>query len=142
MSTAETTVEMVQAHREYTAERQAAPLPLDVKLSRRQAAPILARTFPNYNGRKIRVRFSPRVTFYNTNWDGGSRSRYAALNSAGTVAGLNTNMMPPWDNPVEGKALDITPNVMIIEHCIFCGKDAGITIHAHPDLAPKFAAMA
>lgn len=36
-------------------------------ITRKQAAPVLAVTFPGYKGRKIRVEFAEKVSFYDLN---------------------------------------------------------------------------
>lgn len=43
----------------------------------------------------------------------------------------------PWINPVEGKTVELSPEVLIVEHSIFCGKDSGITVYVHPSVMPK-----
>ncbi len=107
-----------------------------IKLTRKQAKLILDKTFPEYPGRKIKVEFTTRVTFYDTNWGGGTRNWYHALRADGN----NTRLMAsaPWINPVEGKTIELPVDVIVVEHSVFCGHDTGITIYAHPSNAPKW----
>lgn len=107
-----------------------------VKITRKQAKPILDATFPEYTGRKITVEFAERVTFYDTNWGDGTRNFYHGLRADGSSKRL---VVPaPWVNPVEGKTMELPADVLIVEHAIFCGRDCGITIFAHPTYAPKW----
>lgn len=107
-----------------------------MKLTRKQAKPILEKSFPEYNGRTISLEFVDHVTFYDTNWGGGTRNKYHAVRADGRTSRL---VVPaPWVNPVEGKTIDLPEGVLIVEHAIFCGHDCGITIYAHPMYAPKW----
>ena len=40
---------------------------------------LVARAFPHYTGRKFTIRPSTTITFWDTNWSGGTRSQYAAV---------------------------------------------------------------
>lgn len=101
-----------------------------MKLSKKQIEPIITATFPTYSGRKFRIEFTDKVTFFDTNWGDGSRNQYVAVRSDGKTAKLNAPA--PWINPVEGKTIEVPQDAMIVEHSIFCGQDRGITIYAHP----------
>lgn len=107
-----------------------------IKLKKAQVKDILTATFPGYTGRKFIVEFTESITFYNTNWSGGSRNEYAAINANGHMATLN--VPAPWVNPVEGKTIDLPPDVLIVRHTFFCGRDLGITIYAHVSNLPKW----
>ena len=39
---------------------------------------------------------------------------------------------------VSEATVDLTEDIVIICHSIFCGKDSGITIYSHPNNAPKW----
>ena len=107
-----------------------------MKIKKSQARDIIKATFPGYKGRKVKVEFAPTVTFYDTNWGGGSRNSYAAVGSDGRTAHLG--VPAPWANAVEGETVDVAENVLIVKHTIFCGKDLGITIYANPVHLPKW----
>lgn len=107
-----------------------------IKVSRKNAKSIIDATFPEYNGRKVAVEFTESVTFYDTNWGGGTRNVYKALNSNGRVSKLPAPA--PWVNPVEGLTVQLPIDCLIVEHSIFCGKDVGITIYSNPLNAPKW----
>jgi len=112
--------------------------PFSMKLSRPQYKNIVAATFPEYTGRKVKMVFKDRLTIYNTNWAGGSRIEYAAVKSDGRTALFDAPA--PWSNPVEGATIDMPEDAMIVTHQIFCGHDMGITIYAHPSHLPKWIA--
>ena len=107
-----------------------------MKLNKSQVRDILKATFPEYRGRTFRIEFTPTVSFYNTNWSGGTRNIYVAVWSDGRTAKFNAPA--PWVNVIEGQTIDMPQNVLIVEHTIFCGKDLGITIYAHPVHLPKW----
>ena len=96
---------------------------------------ILARTFPDYTGRTFRVNIGKpyKVSSY---WDGGSRSQYVFYDlDRGAVWQVPTNhpFFQPEAEAASDKALEIAktlPRVIVVEHSIFCGKDAGIIFWA------------
>lgn len=102
---------------------------------------IVARTFPDYRGRKYHVQvhdvdFPVDVTSY---WSGGSRDYFAAIN----LATMETVVVPqngtPFDGgPIRPGGVIIPTGFAIVEHSIFCGKDIGITVHVGPEMMPKF----
>ena len=109
-----------------------------IKITRKQALPIIQSTFPDYTGRKIKIEFTDKVTFYDTNWSGGTRNYYVALRSDGSTRA--PYIPAPWINTVEGSKVELPENVLIIMHSYFCGSDMGITIYANPCYAPKLLA--
>lgn len=98
----------------------------------------------SYTGTKFRVRLTERVELSGAFWDGGSRSTYIAVELAtGKVSPADDRIQNPpgFGGPRTTPQVDIPGGVVIVEHCIFCGKDAGIVIHAHPaDYAPMLPA--
>ncbi len=109
-----------------------------IKVRKAQTRPILDATYPDYRGRKFKVEFTDKVWLHDTNWGGGSRNYYAFVTADGERRYLPSP--PPWDNPYEGRGVELPANVLVVEHCYFCGKDLGITIYAHPSYAPKWLA--
>ena len=107
-----------------------------IKITKAQIKPILVRTFPEYTGRKFALEFAERITFWDLNWGGGTRNQYIAVRADGAVAGVPAPA--PWDNPYEGLTVNLVPEVLIIKHSFFCGRDMGITVYAHPSYAPKW----
>jgi len=106
-----------------------------MKLAKKDAWKYVSITFPDYTGRKFFLEFRNNITFYDTNWSGGTRKEYKAIGNNG-VAGFNAPA--PWVNGVEGTTLKMRPDVIIVTHNIFCGKDCGVTIIMHPEHAPKW----
>jgi len=45
-----------------------------MKLTKKQAWPIVSRVFPEYKGRKFTLEYGDNVTFWDLNWSGGSRT--------------------------------------------------------------------
>jgi hypothetical protein len=107
-----------------------------IKVRKGDIRPILNRSFPSYRGRKFSVEFTEEVSFYNTNWSGGSRNQYAFVHADGEDKWLSAPA--PWVNPYEGKRHPLPADVLVVKHAIFCGKDLGITIYAHPSYAPRW----
>lgn len=107
-----------------------------IKLTTKQAAPIVKLAFPDYTGRKFKLEFTPKVYFYDTNWSGGTRNYYSFVRSDGNKASLPS--FSPWMNPVEGKSIEIPPDILVVIHQYFCGSDLGIRILSNPVNAPKW----
>ena len=111
-----------------------------IRVKKRDVAAILKATFPEYSGRKITVIPTERVFFYGLNWDSGSRSQYRAATLGGEATGEmdGYNALAPWNNPAEGGSAAIPEGMCVVEHTIFCGKDAGLRIHVNPADMPKW----
>jgi len=107
-----------------------------IKLTKKQAEPILNATFPEYSGRKIRLEFTKTVSFYDTNWSGGTRNHYTAIHNNDEVKEIYAPA--PWLNMIEGSKAELPENILVVMHSHFCGKDIGITIFANPRYAPKW----
>jgi len=102
------------------------------KVRKAQVKPLVEASFPKYRGRTFKVEFTETVTFWDTNWSGGSRNSYRAVRMTdGAVSSLPRNFAP-WSNPVEGKEVEIPEDVVVVCHTIFCGKDLGLRFYAHP----------
>lgn len=107
-----------------------------IKLTKKQAAPIVNPLFPEYTGRKFKIVFTDSITFYDTNWDGGTKNDYKFIGNNGKTASLN--IPAPWNNAIEGQKINIGENFMVVCHSFFCGVDSGITIYANPCHLPKW----
>jgi|SRR3990167_758128 len=106
------------------------------KLSKAQVRGILKATFPDYKGRKFSIEFRYQLTFYDTNWSGGTRNEYAFIRADGRQAMLNAP--PPWINHYEGQTVGIPQDIIIVQHSMFCGQDCGITLYANPCNMPNW----
>lgn len=100
---------------------------------------IVAATFPDYRGRKFRLSISESPLNVRSCWDGGSRSYYRFLNLATLQASAEVPAQSAFDRPIAGAdAVVLTDGFACVEHSIFCGKDAGITIHIRPANSARF----
>ena len=102
------------------------------KVKKKAVWSIVKRIFPDYTGLKFRIVYTDKVTFWNTNWCEGTRSYYGGVQLDTGKSRNWVNMPAPWNNPIEGQTFELLPDVAIIEHEFFCGKDCGITVHLHP----------
>lgn len=112
-----------------------------IHVERSDVEPIIAVTFPFWQGKKVRVRAAESVTLSSLNWSGGSRNQYAGCSlTEGRATGdaAAGNMAPPWDNPFEGKEVTLLPGLALVEHAMFCGKDHGLTIFVHPSMLARY----
>jgi hypothetical protein len=90
-----------------------------------------------YSGRKFQLHVAESVNISNTQWDGGSRSTYTAVNLETGQSSPMTDPRPWPDNMAPWGDVDIKPNHAVIEHVIFCGKDLGLRITVRPENATK-----
>ena len=87
--------------------------------------------FPDYKGRKFKVREAKRYYMQNY-WDGGSRNYCVAINlQTGTLQQPDASTQTPW-NGAANAVFDIPQHIGILERCIFQGKDCGITLYVAP----------
>jgi len=90
----------------------------------------------NYKGRKFQAVTAESVTC-ESHWDGGSRSRYIAVDvTTGQAKNFGQSGTMFDRNPVP--VVELRPGLMVVEHAIVMGKDYGITLHLHPSDFPKF----
>ena len=109
-----------------------------IPVTKKDIAPILNASFPDYRGRKFAVDASGSVTFMDICWGGGSKNTYHAVKLDTLESGRLASVSPFSDafRVVEGASLDIPEDVVIVEHCCFCGKDLGIRIYVNPKNLP------
>jgi hypothetical protein len=107
-----------------------------MKLTKAQAWPIVKLVYPNYTGRKFFLEFKDKITFWDTNWSGGTKNNYRFVKKDGQTAEFNAPA--PWCNPVEGMEIELPDDVLVIKEGFFCGHEMGITIIANPNFAPKW----
>jgi len=82
--------------------------------------------FPQFHGRKYAI--ETRGQFYfDVDAEGGTFSRWAAVDLATGKVALNT-VLWPWD-PKAMKYVTIPEGFAVLEWAYFCGKDCGITVH-------------
>lgn len=95
--------------------------------------------FTSYKGRKLKAVVCEKVTLSDTYWSGGTRSTYTAMQlSTGERVAIARNSAPSiFGTDYDGTNFPLKPDIAIVEHSIFCGKDMGLTFYVHPDNAAK-----
>lgn len=96
-----------------------------------QGRRLVAAAFPDYAGRKFALVVEPGPMSVGSYWDGGSRNCFAVVRLADYAALPVPTAHPVFDGTIP--PLEIPAGCVIVEHSIFCGKDAGITFHVRPD---------
>ncbi len=94
---------------------------------------VFKRAFPGYRGRTYTVRVTDEVTLDSNSWSGGTRYSYRGVNlTTGAVCDPQCQEYGnPFANP-EVPTVALQPDMAIVCHKVFQGKDLGICIHVHP----------
>jgi hypothetical protein len=103
-----------------------------VRKSDKAIRAILGTCYPDWRGRKVFVR--PAVQYQMSDyWDGGTRHYVVAyeLVTGRRAEALGAAQVPM--NDLAHATVGVPRGVVLVEHAIFCGKDAGVTIVVHPD---------
>ena len=99
---------------------------------------IIKASFPDYRGRKVYVDPSDRPVDVRSYWSGDSRDYFTVVDMRTLRAvGVPQNGTPYEGGPISQDGVIPPVGYAIVEHSFFCGKDAGITIHVHPDSMPR-----
>jgi hypothetical protein len=94
---------------------------------------ILAASFPQYRGRKIKIVAQTRPLNCKSYWDGGSRDYFSFVH-LGTMKSAEMPAQSAYDRDIRGaESVTLPVGVICVEHSIFCGKDIGISIHVNPE---------
>ena len=109
------------------------------KLKAKDFKSIIKATFPKYRKRSVYIKASDTVTFYDLNWSGGTKADYRACKTDGTPLErqVDMGMMAPWENPYEGKTVNIPKGCVVVEGGFFCGKERILYITFNPLDAPR-----
>lgn len=100
---------------------------LDPKTMPEEARRLFRLGFPSYAGRTFKIRGVSGPVDLRSYWDGGSRDYYAVVRADG--AALSVPTQSAYDRALAGAEAFTIPNgVVVVEHSIFCGKDAGLTL--------------
>ncbi len=94
---------------------------------------IIRSAYPSYKGKRVKIVTGDTPTNLRSYWDGGSRDSYVFV-ALGNMERIQVESNHPYfekDRPSELKELPL--GVVLVKHCIFCGKDMGITIYANGD---------
>jgi len=101
---------------------------------------IITKSFPNYRGRKISIQ-TEEVINVRSCWDGGSRDYYhfIQIREDGELVSLGgVRSMSAFEEPCKEQISMLSvPNLIVVRHSIFCGKDMGIDIIIHPTMMIK-----
>lgn len=108
-------------------------------VSRKQVAAIVAATFPEYRGRKIRLVAEDSLLVHELNWSGGARNQYRGCTLTGERTGDldRYNACAPWNNGAEGQTTRIPLGAVVVRHSFFQGQDCGLTISVNPGDMPR-----
>ena len=95
---------------------------------------IINATFPSYKKHNVYLNPTMSVTLHGLNWSGGSKSDFEACTIEGKSLPVKHDMSAPapWENPFEGKTIELPENTVIVEGGVFCGKQATLMINVHP----------
>ena len=111
---------------------------MEFKKNDPKVARLVQMCYPNYKGRRP-VKVSKRETYsLRDYWDGGSRD-YAEFVRLPVMTLCQLTELDyehqkagnPFNLPI-GR-VKLSPDVAVVENCIFCGKDMGVRIYLHPD---------
>jgi hypothetical protein len=100
--------------------------------------------FPGYKGRSFELRSIAHPMDLRDSWEGGSRNYYRFVRLADLAVSGEVPAQSAFDTRVAGlESVTVPPGFACVQHCIFCGKDLGLRVHANPvDLAPLLPAPA
>lgn len=99
---------------------------------------ILAASFPQWRGRKVKAELTDRPVYIDTVGGGGSYDRAVAIQISEGRSAEFPNVSPyssEYTRQIQ-EGVDLPPGVLLVVHSMFMGKDAGITIYAAPETAP------
>lgn len=94
----------------------------------------------SYRGKRFRACICDTVTIYAQDgiWGGGSRDTKRAIRlDTGESIPLSNNMSAPWDSSRQDRVINLVPNMAVVEHTIFQGKDLGLTFYLLPESAAR-----
>lgn len=114
-----------------------------IEVPSKQVKSIIDATFPGYRKRKVYIKATESVKFYDLNWSGGTRNMYKACSLDGQHSGSGSqmNQPAPWNNKFENLECPVTPGCAIVQGGFFCGKEQTLTIFVHPHDMPKLIAV-
>jgi hypothetical protein len=89
-------------------------------------------TFPTYRGKKFTLStdIPKQLASY---WDGGSRDSFAFYNmQTGQAQAVHSNH-PMFEPNQPSQLRELPSHIILVEHSILCGKDAGLTFYARTE---------
>jgi hypothetical protein len=96
---------------------------------------LLDLAFPRYTGRKYRLEYVPTITLWDRDFSGGTHADYVILRDLGNgIERVDFPRFSPAAGPeAYSPTFPIPAGYVVVSHLMFCGHDAGITIHVNPD---------
>jgi hypothetical protein len=93
-----------------------------------------------YSGRKFRLEAKTEVIIPSDAnlWSGGSRDSYTAIRLSDGASIQIGSREAPWSPHRSEKVVTLVPDIAIVRHSFFCGKDMGLSYFVHPDNVVKF----
>lgn len=94
----------------------------------------------SYTGKKFKAVITESFTIPASAgiWNGGSRDTYSFVElGSGRTVQSPYQQTAPWDQHSSEFSAQLPPEIALIEHTIFCGKDLGLTFYLHPDAVVK-----
>jgi len=88
-----------------------------------------------YSGRKFQAEICESVTVGNHQgyWDGGSRDVFHVIRTVdGARLGLSDVSQHPGNVQPGSVTYRVDPGYVVVEHSMFCGKDAGLRFYVNP----------
>lgn len=102
-----------------------------IKLTKKDVKSILEKTYPEYTGRKFKAEIC--TTYHMENYyDGGTCYECTLMNFDGEVIPSSSLKFNPLTDPRAHATFTIPDDVMVVEHCHFCGQDLGIRFIVSP----------
>lgn len=107
----------------------------EIHVRKKDVAAIVDATFPEYKGKKFKIKAANSITFSRLNWSNGAKDEYVAC---GFNKDKQTASYLPWPSTqyVEGNTQELYPGIAIVMHTRSGSQDLGLTIYMHPDNIP------
>ena len=100
-----------------------------ITVRKAEIAELLTAAFPEYRGRKFKVEMTDRL-WVDRIGGGGSADEIIALTHDGARWLAQVPVLSKMSAPCG--YLSTRPEVILVVHTWFCGKDMGVTFHVHP----------
>lgn len=100
------------------------------KLTKKDVKELVAKTYPDYTGRKFRLEIQSSYLMENY-WDGGSRHYVVAVTLDGDVQ--EAQRFNPMNDQRAHAEFKLPDDIMLVEHTIFCGRDCGLSFIVSPN---------
>jgi hypothetical protein len=109
-----------------------------IKIEAKRVRNIIEATFPDNHKRSVYVNVGS-VYLCGLNWSGGTKREYRACTIDGKAIENKYDMgaPAPWNNPFEGKRIDVPEGVAVVEGGYFCGKKSTLRITVNAANMPK-----